>query len=85
MKVELYTIPDCIWCTKSEQLLKMANITDYEKYVIGENDVTFDWVRNKFPFASGYPIIVVDNKVIPGIIELAKLFLEKGLIGSKKK
>lgn len=84
MRVELYTIPDCIWCTKAEQLLKMANIKHYEKYVVGEGDVTFEWIQNKFPFATGYPIIIVNGKTVHGVVELAKLFLQEGLISSKK-
>jgi glutaredoxin len=85
MKIEIYTIPDCIWCKKTEQVLKMANITEYEKYTIGEGDITFEYIQKRFPRTSGYPVIVIDGKTIPGIVDLVKLFLDKGLISSRKK
>lgn len=84
MNIELYTIPDCTWCIKAEKLLKMANVTEYKKYIVGENGVTYDYVRRKFPLSSGYPIILVDQKIISGIIDLAKILIQNGLISSNK-
>jgi hypothetical protein len=41
--------------------------------------------REKFPFAGGYPYVVIDGKEIGGLVETAKLFLEKGLVEPPKK
>jgi len=83
MKIEIYTIPGCMWCSKTEKLLQRANINDYKKYIVGK-DIERTTVQERFPFADGYPIIVVDDEVIPGIVDLAKLFVKKGLVSSKK-
>lgn len=83
MKIEIYTVPNCTWCSKTEKLLAMANISDYKKYVVGE-DVPSDFILEKYPMARGYPVIFIDGEFIDGIIELTKLFIQKGLVSSKK-
>jgi glutaredoxin len=84
MEIEIYTVPNCIWCSKTEKLLEMANISEYKKHIVGEGGITSEYIQRKFPTLGGYPIIIVDGKTIPGVIELAKLFIEKGLVSSKK-
>ena len=82
MEIELYTSRGCKWCRRTETLLSMAGITEYSKNVVGVNITPIE-VREKFPDSSGYPVIVVDGQVTD-IVSLTKLFMEKGLISSKK-
>lgn len=82
MNIELYTSQGCKWCKRSETLLKMAGIEEYKKHVVGVN-ITPTEVKEKFPNSVGYPVIVVDGEIVD-IVSLTKLFLEKGLISSKK-
>jgi glutaredoxin 3 len=83
MEIEIYTISGCEWCDRTIKLMAMAEITDYKKYMVGV-DVTKQSVKEKFPAANGYPIIVIDNQIYD-IISTAKLFVERGLVSSKKK
>ena len=83
MNIEIYTIPGCSWCDRAVKLMEMANITDYKKYVVGA-DIDRDIVREKFPEVTGYPVISIDEKTYD-VISAAKLFVEKGLVSSKKK
>jgi hypothetical protein len=46
-------------------------------------DITSDEIKKKFPNMAGYPIIIIDD-VSYDIIETVKLFVEKGLVSSKK-
>ena len=63
-------------------MLSMAGIKEYSKNVVGVN-ITPTEVREKFPGSSGYPVIVVDGQVTD-IVSLTKMFMDKGLISSKK-
>lgn len=83
MKVEIYTSPGCVWCDKAVKLLEMAKITDYDKYVVGEN-IQAEEVRVKYPMSSGYPIIIIDGENVGGVVGAAKKFIELGLVSSKK-
>jgi glutaredoxin len=82
MNIEIYTSPGCSWCKKALTLMEMAKITDYKKYVLNV-DITSDEIKKKFPNMAGYPIIIIDD-VSYDIIETVKLFVEKGLVSSKK-
>ena len=33
---------------------------------------------------SGFPVVIIDDELIGGLIETAKLFLKKGLVTSSK-
>jgi len=37
------------------------------------------------PTAVGYPHVVIDGEPVGGLVETAKIFLQKGLVSSKKK
>lgn len=82
MNVEIYTISGCTWCERAIKLMEMASIKDYKKYMVGV-DVDKDFVKEKFPTASGYPIINIDGEQYD-VISTAKLFVERGLVSSKK-
>ena len=68
MKVEIYTKPNCHWCSESKKLLD-DNKIEYTNYKIGEN-ITIDEVRAKFPDAKTVPIILFDDVFLGGYQEL---------------
>ena len=84
MKIKIYTAPDCFYCKQLKELLKRAEIEDYEQQVIvvGKSLEEFK-VAN--PNAKGYPYVIIDDEPIGGLIETARLFIEKGLVSSGKR
>ncbi len=87
MKIRIYTINGCAHCATMAQLCDRADVP-YEKVLVGEQaDCSlsmFDFTA-QFPEAKGFPYVLVDNKPVGGLVESAKLFLDKGLVSTKKK
>lgn len=74
MIAELYTKPNCNYCTMAKQLLSQANVPYTERSL----DVHFtrEFVMERFPTAKTYPIVVLDGFYIGGANELAQ-YLEE--------
>ena len=83
MEIVAYTNPGCSHCGTLKKLFKRAG-AEYTEVVI-DRDISFQLFREKFPFAGGYPYVVIDGEEIGGLVETAKLFLEKGLVEPPKK
>lgn len=83
MEIVVYTNPGCGHCSTMKQLLRRAAV-EYTEVVI-DKDISFALFKEKFPFAPGYPLVIIDGKEIGGLVETAKLFLEKGLVQPPKK
>ena len=66
--VEVWSKPECIYCSKSKSILKNFNI-QFEEKMLGE-DFTRDQVMEKFPTARSFPIIVIDGFYIGGYNQL---------------
>jgi len=78
MEIVAYTNPGCSHCTTLKKLFGRAKV-NYTEVTIGR-DVTFEMFRTQFPLAQGYPYVIIDGNQIGGLVETAKLFLEKGLV-----
>jgi glutaredoxin 3 len=83
MEIVAYTNPGCSHCTTIKKLFRRAEV-EYTEVSIGR-DISFQLFKEKFPSAGGYPYVVIDGKEIGGLVETAKLFLEKGLVDPPKK
>jgi glutaredoxin len=83
MKIVAYTSPGCSHCTTLKKLFARAGVA-YQNVEVG-NDIPFQLFKEKFPTAGGYPHVVIDEKEIGGLVETARLFLEKGLVDSPNK
>ena len=44
-----------------------------------------DLFKEKYPEVLGFPFVVIDGEQIGGLVETAKLFLDKGLVTAPKK
>ena len=71
MNVELYTKPNCSQCTTAKNLLRNRQIP-FTEYKLNE-DFTREILLSKFPEASSFPVIVVDNYRIPGFDVLKEM------------
>jgi len=83
MNIVIYTTVGCIYCEKIKELMKRADV-EYTNILVGK-DITREEFKIKYPFAPGFPYTTIDEKEIGGITETVKLFVEKGLVSSKKK
>jgi glutaredoxin len=68
--IEVYSKPNCPYCTKAKQLLSTMNIP-YNEYKLDE-DFTREIILDKFPLAKSYPIVVVDGFHIGGYSQLVE-------------
>jgi len=78
MEIVAYTNTGCSYCTTLKKLFARAGVS-YTSVEIGKDMSAYQF-QEKFPDAGGYPHVVIDGKEIGGLVETAKLFLEKGLV-----
>jgi glutaredoxin len=71
MNVEIYTKPDCVYCTKLKNLLSSRN-TNYVEYKLNE-DFTTTQLKEKFPHAKTFPVVIVDGFMIGGFTEYSNM------------
>tara|TARA_Y100000991_G_C21690438_1_gene229152 strand:- start:112 stop:369 length:258 start_codon:yes stop_codon:yes gene_type:complete len=83
MNITIYTNEGCIWCTRTKELFARANV-EYEEINWSKLTVE-DQLKIKQQFGAkiqGFPVVIIDNEIIGGLIDVAKLFLKKGLVTS---
>lgn len=82
MKIEAYTTAGCFYCDQLKELFRRAEV-EYEAIEVG-----FRYTKEKFrvdhPTAVGFPHVVIDGEPVGGLVETAKIFLQKGLVSSRK-
>jgi glutaredoxin len=83
MDITIYTTVGCGYCVKVKELMRRAGIQNYTEVNI-PRDILKEDFKIKFPFATGYPFVVIDGEEIGGLVETVKYFVEKGLVTSKK-
>ena len=83
MDIKVYSTPGCFYCEQLKELFRRASV-DYEEIEVG-----FKYSQEKFhhdfPNAPGYPWVVIDGEEIGGLTDVAKMFLQKGLVSAPKK
>ena len=86
MDIKFYSKIGCKFCGNLEELFKRADL-EYKKIVVGEkeNQCPMDLFKEKYPEVLGFPFVVIDGEKIGGLVETAKLFLDKGLVTAPKK
>lgn len=72
--VEVWTKPNCTYCTRAKQLLSLNNIM-YDEFKLDE-DFTRETLLEKFPSAKTFPVIVVDGYYIGGFTQLEEMVNE---------
>ena len=86
MDIKMYAQVGCRFCTNLEELFRRADL-EYTKIVVGNkaNQCPMDLFKEKYPEVLGFPFVVIDGEQIGGLVETAKLFLDKGLVTAPKK
>ena len=85
MDIIIYTNEGCIWCTRTKELMARANVeyTEFKWADLGiESQLA---LKSKYgKQLGGFPVVIIDDEFIGGLVETAKLFLKKGLVTSSK-
>lgn len=68
MNIEIYTKDDCSYCTAAKALLAVKGIL-FTEQKLGIH-FTRETLKEKFPLAQTFPVIVVDNFYIGGYNQL---------------
>jgi len=79
--VTIYTKDNCIFCTKAKMVLTNRGI-QYNELKLHE-DYTSEALKELFPSARTYPVIVVDGFNIGGCTELELILNEETEKGKK--
>ena len=80
MQIKIYTSPGCHYCTQAKKLFQRAGIRAWEEVVCK----TSEQLKHDYPNANSYPWIIVDGEEVGGLVETARLFLERGIVSSRK-
>ena len=81
MQITIYTNEGCIWCTRTKELFARANV-EYSE--VNWSNLSVDEqleVKQKYSNnIRAFPVVVIDDEFVGGLIETAKIFLKKGLV-----
>ena len=83
MEIIIYKTPGCGYCTKIIELMERADVP-YSSYMVGQ-DLTKEQFQEQYPEIRAFPFVIIDDQPIGGLVETVKLFVEKGLVSSRKK
>ena len=81
MDIKIYTNEGCIWCTRTKELMARANVeyseVNWSKLSTNEQIE----LKQKYPSKiRAFPVVVIDDEFVGGLVETAKIFLKKGLV-----
>ena len=82
MEITAYTLPGCSSCVTLKELFERAEVEYKEQRV--HTDISLEQFRQDYPTVPGFPYVVIDGEPIGGLIEVAKMFVQKGLVSSKR-
>jgi glutaredoxin len=83
MDITIFKTTGCGYCVKVIELMERAQVK-YTDIVVGK-DITKEEFLHKHPGVSGFPYVIIDGNPVGGLVETVKLFVEKGLVTSRKK
>ena len=81
MDIIIYTNEGCIWCTRTKELFSRANV-EYTEIKWKDLEVE-DQLKLKTKYGStltGFPVVIIDDELVGGLVDTAKIFLKKGLV-----
>ena len=74
--IEIYSKKNCSYCAQTRNFLKDGAIP-FREYKLDE-DFTKEILKEKYPSASTYPVIIVDGFYIGGFVQLKEQFNQGG-------
>tara|TARA_Y100000004_G_scaffold39834_1_gene42949 strand:+ start:27 stop:281 length:255 start_codon:yes stop_codon:yes gene_type:complete len=82
MDIKVYTVPGCRYCDQVKELFHRAEV-EYDAVVLNTPELKEQFKQDN-PEAVGFPHVIIDGEIIGGLVDTAKLFLQKGLVSSRK-
>ena len=85
MDIKIYTSEGCVWCSRMRELMERADLEYTEvlwQNLEGDTQVS---VSEQYPDLHSFPAAIVDGESIGGLVPLAKLLMQKGLVSAPKK
>jgi glutaredoxin len=76
MYIELYTKDSCSYCTKAKIMLTAHQMGFTERKL--DKDFSLEYLREMFPMATTFPVVVVDGFYIGGYEQLTEKLKEDG-------
>ena len=83
MEIIAYTLPGCSHCGHLKELFRRADVEYTEVSVT--NDITSEEFKENYPMVKVFPFVSIDWRGVGGLVEVVKLFLEKGLVSATRK
>ena len=85
MEITIYTNEGCIWCVRTKELMARAEVEYTE---IKWSSLTLDEqlkLKNELGAKlQAFPAVVIDDEFVGGLVDVAKIFLKKGLVSSRQ-
>ena len=85
MDITLYSSVGCGYCTKTKELFARAGV-EYTEIIWQEleGDVQVE-IQERYPTATGFPMVIIDGEFVGGLVHVAKKFLKEGLVSAPQK
>ena len=84
MEIIIYTTYGCKWCSRTKELFARAEV-EYEERQVGTSEWDAAEFSATYPEAKAYPYVIIDGEPVGGLVETAKIFLERGLVSAPQK
>ena len=84
MDIKIYTNSGCVWCARTKELMARANLEYTETLWDSMSPIEQRELQNKYPNVHAFPVVIIDDEFIGGLVDTAKLFLKKGLVSSRQ-
>jgi len=85
MEITIYTNEGCIWCTRTKELMARAEVEYTE---INWSSLSLDEQHNLKhelgPKLQAFPAVIIDGEFVGGLVDVAKIFLKKGLVSARQ-
>ena len=82
MRIEIFSKPDCIYCTKSKNLLEGLGL-EYSENSINDYENKEQFLKAIGKKVKTVPQIKINNKLVGGYNQLLEYFTDKGLVNYK--
>ena len=85
MEITIYTSVGCVWCVRMKELMERAK-QNYTEIVW--QDLSGDEqesLTEKYPDMSSFPVAIIDDEYVGGLVPVAKRFLAEGLVTAPNK
>lgn len=85
MEIVAYTTQGCFYCDQLKELIRRADLVEQTKFFTVGEDIDRETFVETFPDAAGFPLVLIDGERVGGLVETAKVFVDRKLVTSRNK